>query len=378
MAASSTTSKSKSTPVPTPTPVASRSNGTSVQVLVKASPSVAPEDESTIKVAPKKEKGINGVTGTIKLKKPVPKHNKPGNWREGSVVDREYTWAETVCLALVGLPELCWADHDAEEKKKGTDTPSTTTSVPTSPGPVVNQLDDNARDAFATGRPLEDGLDSRVCKHCKKTVLKTALKAHLTACLKAKKDKALRKKEQKEARERERRAVENDGKDDDGDTNMGEDDDDEKGHGIKTAKKSAGKKLDLEKGKKRKLDVDAEKGPKSKKKKEDVKVKTGKPKGKNTSVMRMQILGLLCAKKLRRSRWLTFCPGPVDVEKQCGVLKDGVPCARSLTCKSHSMGAKRAVPGRSLPYDMLLAAYQKKNQAKQQSKFAFVHLSERK
>jgi hypothetical protein len=32
------------------------------------------------------------------------------------------------------------------------------------------------------------------------------------------------------------------------------------------------------------------------------------------------------------------------------------------------MGAKRAVPGRSLPYDMLLAAYQKKNQAKQQSR----------
>ena len=61
--------------------------------------------------------------------------------------------------------------------------------------------------------------------------------------------------------------------------------------------------------------------------------------------------------------------GPVDVEKQCGVmLSNGQPCARSLTCKSHSMGAKRAVAGRSLPYDMLLAAYQKKNQAKQQSK----------
>lgn len=60
--------------------------------------------------------------------------------------------------------------------------------------------------------------------------------------------------------------------------------------------------------------------------------------------------------------------GPVDVERQCGVITpNGVPCARSLTCKSHSMGAKRAVPGRSLPYDMLLAAYQKKNQAKQQS-----------
>ncbi|KAF7891508.1 uncharacterized protein EAF02_001833 [Botrytis sinoallii] len=63
---------------------------------------------------------------------------------------------------------------------------------------------------------------------------------------------------------------------------------------------------------------------------------------------------------------LTLSEGPVDVERQCGVLKDGVPCARSLTCKSHSMGAKRAVPGRTLPYDMLLSQYQKKNQAKQQ------------
>jgi hypothetical protein len=32
------------------------------------------------------------------------------------------------------------------------------------------------------------------------------------------------------------------------------------------------------------------------------------------------------------------------------------------------MGAKRAVPGRSMPYDVLLAQYQKKNQAKQQRK----------
>ena len=64
---------------------------------------------------------------------------------------------------------------------------------------------------------------------------------------------------------------------------------------------------------------------------------------------------------------LNHFEGPVDVERQCGVLKDGVPCARSLTCKSHSMGAKRAVPGRTLPYDMLLSQYQKKNQAKQQS-----------
>ncbi|ODV87817.1 hypothetical protein CANARDRAFT_185914, partial [[Candida] arabinofermentans NRRL YB-2248] len=57
--------------------------------------------------------------------------------------------------------------------------------------------------------------------------------------------------------------------------------------------------------------------------------------------------------------------GPVDVEKQCGVpLPNGGYCARSLTCKTHSMGAKRAVPGRSAPYDQLLSAYQRKNQAK--------------
>ncbi len=58
---------------------------------------------------------------------------------------------------------------------------------------------------------------------------------------------------------------------------------------------------------------------------------------------------------------------PVDVERQCGAtLPHGQPCGRSLCCKRHSMNAKRAVPGRSLPYDMLLAAYREQNQAKQQ------------
>lgn len=47
--------------------------------------------------------------------------------------------------------------------------------------------------------------------------------------------------------------------------------------------------------------------------------------------------------------------GPVDFDKQCGVINDkGLNCSRSLTCKSHSMGAKRAVEGRSKPYDELL------------------------
>lgn len=114
-----------------------------------------------------------------------------------------------------------------------------------------------------------------------------------------------------------------------------------KGH--KSAKKGAVKGTmddSTKKGKKRKADEDDSKEPKKKKKKDEPKAKAAKPKG------------------------------PVDVEKQCGVqLPNGAQCARSLTCKSHSMGAKRAVPGRSLPYDMLLQQYQKRNQAKQQSEF---------
>ncbi|PWN38347.1 SCA7-domain-containing protein [Meira miltonrushii] len=52
--------------------------------------------------------------------------------------------------------------------------------------------------------------------------------------------------------------------------------------------------------------------------------------------------------------------GAPDVDTQCGVINDkGLPCSRSLTCKSHSMGAKRAVLGRCKPYDELLLEWQK-------------------
>ncbi|EMD39052.1 hypothetical protein CERSUDRAFT_151939 [Gelatoporia subvermispora B] len=54
--------------------------------------------------------------------------------------------------------------------------------------------------------------------------------------------------------------------------------------------------------------------------------------------------------------------GPVDYDKQCGVINDkNLPCSRSLTCKSHSMGAKRAVQGRSKPYDELLLEWNRLN-----------------
>ena len=52
--------------------------------------------------------------------------------------------------------------------------------------------------------------------------------------------------------------------------------------------------------------------------------------------------------------------GPVDLDRQCGVINDkGLPCSRALTCKSHSMGAKRGVQGRSKDYDELLDDFNK-------------------
>ncbi|EIW58616.1 SCA7-domain-containing protein [Trametes versicolor FP-101664 SS1] len=58
----------------------------------------------------------------------------------------------------------------------------------------------------------------------------------------------------------------------------------------------------------------------------------------------------------------TRVKGPVDYDKQCGVINDkGLPCSRSLTCKSHSMGAKRSVQGRSKGYDELLLDWNRAN-----------------
>ena len=192
--------------------------------------------------------------------------------------------------------------------------------------------------------------------------MKQTAAEHISGCLKAKQEKARRKKEARDAT----RAKERDEKEGDDDvaatstaaaaaaattaSGNGEGEDGTTMKGQKSAKKSAVKGMAEEgakKGKKRKVDVggdgkenDSKEPKKKKKKKDEPKAKAAKPKG------------------------------PVDVEKQCGVtLPNGSQCARSLTCKSHSMGAKRAVPGRSLPYDMLLQAHQKQNQARQQSKF---------
>ncbi|CAI7650873.1 unnamed protein product [Penicillium viridicatum] len=215
----------------------------------------------------------------------------------------------------------------ADEAKDGPiDTSPTASPLPT--------LDSKVVSVFPTGKPREDDLlETVICKHCKRPTLKQTAADHVRGCLKAKQEKARKK---KEARDAANRLKAGDDRDDDGPDKA---DGETHNMGQKSAKKSATKGTDdgNKKGKKRKADEDDGKESKKKKKKDEPKQKTAKPKG------------------------------PVDVEKQCGVtLPNGAQCARSLTCKSHSMGAKRSVPGRTLPYDMLLQQYQKKNQARQQ------------
>ena len=172
------------------------------------------------------------------------------------------------------------------------------------------------------------------CKHCKKPVLKHAAPEHIRSCLRKKQEKLLKKKEAKDKKDAALRKERNGGV-----SPIGSDDEGGGKRARKTAIDGEGAGGGSKKaGKKRKAEDDGKGGSAKKKKKDDPKAK--KP-----------------------------AKGPVDVEKQCGVpLPNGALCARSLTCKSHSMGAKRAVPGRSAPYDVLLAQYQKKNQAKQQRK----------
>lgn len=253
---------------------------------------------------------------TLKIKKSVPKPSVAGNWKESETL--------SMCTTACDSAAQCFKQELTHVK----DT-SNAAAAPAGTSPAVNPLEEKTLAGFPNGRPLDDKVDTVQCKHCRRPVLRTSSAAHIRDCLNKKQEKLKKKKEAKEAKDAALRKE------------KGEDDE-----GI-GARKSAvkGTVMDGEgakKGKKRKLDDGAEKGPNAKKKKKDEpKAKGAKPKG------------------------------PVDVERQCGVpLPNGGFCARSLTCKSHSMGLKRAVPGRSLPYDMLLAQYQKKNQAKQQRKIS--------
>ncbi|KAK3684541.1 SAGA complex subunit Sgf73 [Vermiconidia calcicola] len=220
-------------------------------------------------------------------------------------------------------------------KKAGTwdseGTNSKTTSARPSPGPgSMNKVPLSIAKAFPTSKPMSDKPETQKCNVCKRAVAKHAMPKHIESCLNKKQEKQRKKKEAKDARDAAARKEKN---------AVADSEDEEEVDGKKTTPGTKGGGLGA--SKKRKAGEegeDAAGGPAKKKKKNDTsKAKPARPKA------------------------------PVDVEKQCGVeLPQGGQCARSLTCKSHSMGAKRAVPGRSAPYDKLLMEYQRKNQAKLQ------------
>ncbi|RVD85676.1 uncharacterized protein DFL_003987 [Arthrobotrys flagrans] len=214
------------------------------------------------------------------------------------------------------------------------------------------------------GRPLLDESEIIQCKHCKKPILRPLAQSHIKACLKV---KAEAKKERKLAKEAASGKVDLKKTKEKAEGKEGEEKE-EKAKASKpvatgaTASKAAkgttktATKTKAGSGAKKKAEEEGgAEGKNSKKRKaagDEEKGKTGE--GPKT-------------KKTKKEKPAPKPKGPVDVERQCGVpLPNGQLCARSLTCKSHSMGAKRAVQGRPAPYDTLLLAYQKKNQAKQQ------------
>lgn len=234
---------------------------------------------------------------------------------------------------------------------------------------------DKEKKNLTPAKGSQDTETTQRCKHCGKQVDRVGFSTHSKQCLRSKKEarqKELKAKQReqeiKEAKERgEEPPAEKDAEAEVDDSVTGTN---PAGEGTSetpttaTDKKKPSLKLDLNKGKKkRKAEDDASSitssvakekpPPKKQKKKADA---AGTAPGSATKAATGGGGGGGGKPK-----------GPVDVERQCGVLlPNGAMCARSLTCKSHSMGAKRSVPGRSLPYDTLLQRYQKKNQAKQQ------------
>ncbi|XP_060634349.2 ataxin-7-like protein 1 isoform X3 [Anolis sagrei] len=59
-----------------------------------------------------------------------------------------------------------------------------------------------------------------------------------------------------------------------------------------------------------------------------------------------------------------------DPNKHCGVLDPETkkPCTRSLTCKTHSLNHRRAVPGRRKQFDILLAEHKARSREKEVTK----------
>lgn len=225
--------------------------------------------------------------------------------------------------------------------------------------------------------PLGVPLNYRICNHCGRPISNIYLEKHINDCLEIKKDKeAFIKKLRGSNLTQNVKIVIGDSANDCNNKEIKNETVYDKLIPVDSGAVSTGnkrkRKVDKEREKeeakqlkelKRKQKLEEKKQNKLKKKEQE---KEQKEKEKESKKLQKQI-----GKKSRSqstnngSAKTKRIQGPVDVEKQCGVpLAGGGFCARSLTCKTHSMGAKRAVQGRSASYDTLLAAYQRKNQVK--------------
>lgn len=264
----------------------------------------------------------------------------------------------------------------SKPKKSAAKPPADTTTI--TPKREVSPSASQASDTLIRVASADASSSTQKCKHCKKDIDRAGLAAHAKQCLKDKQERLKKKREAKEAKD----AKDAKAKDkDDKETAVtvapaatADADDETSIKPIKNAKKST-PASDLKKAntKKRKptddnpsaATGDATPGDKDSKDKPPP-TKKQKKAGANDSSAAPATTTSTTTSSTAKAK-AAKPKGPVDVERQCGVpLANGAMCARSLTCKSHAMGAKRAVPGRSLPYDILLAQYQKKNQAKQQ------------
>ncbi|KAL8220966.1 UNVERIFIED_CONTAM: Ataxin-7-like protein 1 [Gekko kuhli] len=70
------------------------------------------------------------------------------------------------------------------------------------------------------------------------------------------------------------------------------------------------------------------------------------------------------------SLYLFYTEREFDPNKHCGVLDPETkkPCTRSLTCKTHSLNHRRAVPGRKKQFDVLLAEHKARSREKEVAK----------
>ncbi|KAF3906161.1 hypothetical protein ABW20_dc0100657 [Dactylellina cionopaga] len=299
------------------------------------------------------------------------------------MTDSKLTAAQKARKRAIGLicnpqADNVFSEDDRVSKKlrlssplgSGTDKPIPEKKNETTYASMINSmLSEQEAANLPFGRPLLDESEIIQCKHCKKPILRPNAQSHIKACLKV---KAEAKKERKLAKEAASGKVDlKKGKETKSDPKDGDGDEKEEKKGSEKPAKAAAAATDSKAAKtaaktttktkvgagtKKKADGEDDKADgKNSKKRKAVDDDKGKEKeGPKT-------------KKTKKEKPAPKPKGPVDVERQCGVpLPNGQLCARSLTCKSHSMGAKRAVQGRPAPYDTLLIAYQKKNQAKQQ------------